>query len=151
MLVTGAHRQALQNLRSVLENDPENGYAYFYVGTALFELEELEAARDAYRAATRASPGHLGARVALVHCLRLCGDADLATAEARETLRLFPDDADGMFALGLALAARGDRQDAVRILKRFLKAAPEAEVQLETQGIINMLNQEPDGVPLVWK
>jgi tetratricopeptide (TPR) repeat protein len=150
LLVVGSHHEALAQLRQVIESDPGNAYAYHYAGTAFFELEELEAARDAYRAAVTASPKHLGARVALAHALRLLGDADMATAEAREALRLFPEDADATFALGLGLAARGDRQEAVRVLKRFLALKPEDEVQLETQGIIDALNQEPDGGPLDW-
>jgi tetratricopeptide (TPR) repeat protein len=151
LLVNGAHHAALARLRQVIQLDPGNAYAFHYAGTALFELEELEPARDAYRAAVTASPKHLGARVALAHALRLLGDTDMATAEAREALRHFPDDADATFALGLALAASGDRKEAVRVLKRFLALNPEVEVQLETQGIIDALNQEPDGGPLDWK
>src|SRR5690606_13732865 len=113
-------------------------YAYHHAGTALFELDQIPAARDAYRAATRLAPRYLGARIGLVHALRLSGDADAATAEAREALRLFPDDPDALFALGLALGARGERAEAVRVLKRFLARNPEVEVQLDTQGIIDL-------------
>lgn len=151
LLVVGELPRVLELLRSVLEKDPQNAYAYYYLGTALFELERYDAARDAYRAAVMAAPRYLGARVALVHALRLLGDGDAATAEAREALRLYPDDADAIFALGLALAARGERREAVRVLRQFLATSPEVEVQLDTQGIIDLLEQGPDGEPLIWK
>ena len=151
LLVDGDQRAALAHLRGVLETDPGNGYAYHYVGTAFFELEELVPARDAYRAAIAAFPHHLGARVALVHCLRLLNETADAVIQANAALELFPEDADATFALALALAARGQRKDAVRVFKRFLARSPEVEVQLETQGIIDMLHQEPEGVPFVWK
>ncbi len=150
-LMEGRHHQVLEMLRDVIAADAQNAYAYHHLGTTLFELERFEAARDAFRAAVLASPGYLGARVGLAHALRLCGDADAATAEAREALRRAPDDADATFALGLALGARGERREAARTLQRFLATTPEVEVQLETQGIIDMLNQEPDGTPFVWK
>ena len=150
-LMDGEHTGALAELRAVLENDGQNAYAFRYAGAALFELDQLEAARDAYRAAVSMSPLYLGAHVGLVHTLRLCEDADAAVRHAKKTLELFPHDADAMYALGLALAARGERREAVRALTRFLASNPELEVQLETKGIIDMLNQEPDGEPLVWK
>ena len=150
-LVAGEHERVLELLRDVLEKDPKNAYAYHYLGAAFFELETYDAAADAYRAALSFRPNYLGARVALVHALRLSNEADAATSEAREALRRFPDDADALFALGLGLAARGERQEAVRALKRFLGTNPEVEVQLDTQGIIDLLNQEPDGEPLIWK
>lgn len=151
LLVAGEHARVLGLLRSVIEHDPGNAYAYYYLGTALFELERYDAARDAYRAAVTAAPRYLGARVALVHALRLSGDGDAATAEAREALRQHPEDPDAIFALGLALAARGERREAVRALRRFLGTNPEVEVQLDTQGIIDLLHQGAEGEPLIWK
>lgn len=151
LLMEGDHIAALAILRKVMTDDPDNTYAFRYAGAALFELEQYDTAADAYRAAVRLAPDYLGARIGLIHSLRLCNDGDAATAEARETLLRFPEDADAMFALGLALAARGERREAAKALQRFLATTPEVEVQLETQGIIDMLHQEPDGVPLIWK
>jgi tetratricopeptide (TPR) repeat protein len=151
LLMSGDHHEALAELRDIIARDPENAYAYHHTGTAMFELERYEAARDAYRAAVRLAPRYLGARIGLVHALRLIGDADGAVAEAREALKLFPDDADATFALGVALGARGERREAVRTLRKFLALNPELEVQLEVQGIIDMLQQEPEGTPFVWK
>src|SRR5436309_1204606 len=62
--------EALVELRSVLRSDPQNHYAFYFLGVALYESGELEAARDAYRACLRLAPQHLGARVGLTHVLR---------------------------------------------------------------------------------
>ena len=66
-------REAMVELRGVLEEDPKNPYAYYFLGIAFFEVGELEPARDAYAACVKLAPGHLGARVALCHVLRMPG------------------------------------------------------------------------------
>src|SRR6185295_12003281 len=100
---------ALLALRDVIKTQPNNPYAYHYLGAAFFETKHLEAARDAYRAALRLAPEYLGARVALSHVLRMLGDTNGALAAAKEALRRFPKDAEAMHAAGLAHAARGNR------------------------------------------
>jgi tetratricopeptide (TPR) repeat protein len=150
LLLDGQPHQVVALLGDVLARDAQNAYAYHYLGTALFDLERYDAARDAYRAAVLASPAYLGARVGLVHALRLSGDANSAIAAAKETLRLFPDDPDALFALGLALGADGQRQAGARALEQFLTTRPEIEVQMEAQGLIDWLRQGDEGEPLVW-
>src|SRR5947209_4148104 len=57
--------EAILELRRVIQDDPRNPYAFRFLGTALFDSEELEASRDAYRAAVALAPKYLGARVHL--------------------------------------------------------------------------------------
>jgi tetratricopeptide (TPR) repeat protein len=140
--------RAMISLREVLKAQPANPYAYNFLGVAFFELKNLEAARDAYRAALRIAPGYLGARVALSNVLRLHGDTDGALREAREALRRFPKDAEAMHAAGLAHAAKGNRKDARRQLEGFLAAGPELEAQLEVRQILEMLGLGEEGDPL---
>src|SRR5829696_78496 len=92
------YAEALTALRQVILADPNNPYAYNLLGIAFFELDQREAARDAYLAAVRVSPDYLGARVALSHVLRQLGDNDGALSQAREALRRHPKDADAMHA-----------------------------------------------------
>src|SRR5262249_16364107 len=75
---------ALLALRDVIKAQPNNPYAYHYLGAAFFETKHLEAARDAYRAALRLAPDYLGARVSLSHVLRMLGDTNGALAAAKE-------------------------------------------------------------------
>jgi cytochrome c-type biogenesis protein CcmH/NrfG len=131
--------ESLVELRSVLRQDPTNPYAYHFLGVALFETGELEAARDAYRACLRLAPEHLGARIALAHVLRGLGDAAGAIKEGALALAQAPGDADALHALGLAHLADGDRAAARRYLTEFLDARPEFEAQVEVKAILESL------------
>jgi tetratricopeptide (TPR) repeat protein len=136
-------QEALYALRDVLKANPRNAYAYFFLGIALFETAQPEAARDAYRAALRLSPDYLGARVSLSHVLRMLGDLRGAIAEAEQALRKSPDDSDALHAAGLAHASRGDEEAARRYLNAFLASNPEFEAAVEVRAILAKL--EPPG------
>jgi Flp pilus assembly protein TadD len=137
-------KEALIELRRVLQDDPKNAYAYYFLGIGLFEIGELEPARDAYLASLKLAPGHLGARVALVHVLRMTGDSRGAIREGLVALSQAPGDADALHAIGLAYHARGDEAAAVKYLEAFLQTNPELEVDLETRAIVAALKGEPE-------
>jgi tetratricopeptide (TPR) repeat protein len=137
---------ALYALRDVIQGDPSNAYAFYYLGVALFETAQLEPARDAFRAALRLAPGHLGARVALANVLRMLGDLRGAIREGEEALRRHPGDGDAMHALGLAHAGRGDREAARRYLEAFLSTKPELEAALEARTKLEQLGLGIDPV-----
>lgn len=144
LLVEGQFQRGLEVLREVIERDPRNPYAYHFLGTALFELGQLEPARDAYQAALLIAPDYLAARVALSHVFRLLKKPEAALAQAKEALRRFPGDGAAMHAAGLAKADGGDRRGARRDLEQFLETGPELEAQLEVQGILRMLGIDDD-------
>jgi tetratricopeptide (TPR) repeat protein len=143
--------EALLALRDVIKAQPNNPYAYHYLGVTFFETGQREAARDAYRAAVRLAPDYLGARVALSHVLRLLGDVDGAIAQAKEALRRFPKDGEAMHAAGLAHAARGNRKVAEQHLKGFLASNPELEAGNEVRQILEMLGLGDDGEPVEFE
>ena len=143
MLHAERFADALVELRDVLRKDATNPYAYHFLGVALYETGEIEAARDAYRACLRLAPSHLGARVALSHVLRGLGEPDAALSEGHAALETSPDDADALHAVGLAHLARGDRVSARRYLTAFLASRPEFEVQVEVQAILDSLEDGP--------
>ena len=119
-------REALVELRRVLQSDPRNAYAYYFLGIALFEVGEIEPARDAYIACLKLAPTHLGARVALVHVLRMTGDSRGAIREGLMALSQAPGDPDALHAIGLAYHARGDEAAAIKYLDAFLGDQPGA-------------------------
>jgi Flp pilus assembly protein TadD len=135
--------EALVELRDLIRKNPANPYAYYFLGVALFETGELEAARDAYRACLRLAPEHLGARVALTHVLRALGNLEGALNVGTQALTQAPGDGDALHALGLAHLARGDRSAARRYLTAFLEASPEFEAQLEVKAILASLEPAP--------
>jgi cytochrome c-type biogenesis protein CcmH/NrfG len=133
-------REALEVLRDVIKKDPENPYAFYFLGQALYEVGELEPARDAYRAALRLAPKHLGARVALTHVLRKLGETRDAVVEGLLALDQAPTDGDVLYALGLAYLARGDNVAARRHLEAFLRSKPELETRIEVEGILQAMD-----------
>ncbi len=140
-------KEALVELRRVLQSDPRNAYAYYFIGIALFEVGEIEPARDAYIACLKLAPTHLGARVALVHVLRMTGDSRGAIREGLIALTQAPGDPDALHAIGLAYHARGDDAAAIKYLDAFLATNPELEVALETRAILGALRGEPEPDP----
>ena len=148
LLQEARYHEALLALRDVIKAQPNNPYAYSYLGVAFFETKNLEAARDAYRAAVRLAPDYLGARVSLSNVLRMLGDADGALAHARDAVRRFPKDGEALHAAGLANAAKGNRKEARQQLEGFLGSGPELEAQHEVRQILEMLGLGDEGEPL---
>lgn len=134
------YHEALQVLRDVIKQDPQNPYAFFFLGQALYEVGEIQPSRDAYRAALRLSPEHLGARVALTHVLRKLGETRDAVTEGLAALQQAPTDGDVLYALGLAYLSRGDNVAARRHLEAFLRANPELETRIEVEGLLQSMD-----------
>lgn len=128
--------EALKALHEVVKADPTNPYAFFFTGQAFYEVGELEPARDAYRACINLAPRHLGARIAIAHVERKLGRHREAIKEGMVAVELAPTDADALYAVGLAYAARGDDPAARRYLEAFLKAKPELETALEVEALL---------------
>jgi Flp pilus assembly protein TadD len=132
-------REAVVELHRALKDDPKNPYAYYFLGIAFFEIGELEPARDAYTAAVTLAPGHMGARVALAHVLRILGDIRGSLREGLAALARVPADSDALHAVGLAYHARGDDKAARKYLEAFLDTHPELEVGVEVQALLASL------------
>ena len=138
-------REAMVELRRVILADPRNPYAYYFLGIALFEVGEVEPARDAYLASLKLAPLHLGARVALAHVLRMTGDTRGAIREGLASLSQAPGDPDALYAVGLAYHARGDEPAAQKYLDAFLATNPEFEVAVETRALLAAIKgDEPE-------
>jgi len=135
-------REALVALREVIQKTPQNPYAYYFLGIGLYEVGELEAARDAYRACLKLAPEHLGSRVALSHVLRQLGDPKEAIKEGTRALSQAPGDGEALHAVGLAYLERGDDLAARKYLEAFLATKPELEVAVEVRAILARLSQE---------
>lgn len=127
---------ALLALREVLRQDPHNPYAFYFLGVALYESGELEASRDAYRAAIRLAPAHLGAKVALCHVLRALGDLRDAITVGTDAYKQASTDGDVLYALGQAYFARGDNLAAKRYFQAFLESHPEYESAVEVKQLL---------------
>lgn len=148
LLAEGRVQEGLVALRDVIKASPSNAYAYYFLGQALFDIDQIAPARDAYRAALLVSPDYLGARIGLSHALRRLGDHEGAIGAAKEALRRVPKDGDAMYAMGLAYAARGQRHLARKHLEGFLAAGPELEAAMEVRQILETLGLGDEGDPI---
>jgi tetratricopeptide (TPR) repeat protein len=139
LLAEEKYQDALYALRDVARADPTNAYAFHLMGTALYEVGQLEPAREAYRAAVRLAPAFLGARSALAGVLRALRDYRGALREGQEALRQAPADPDALYTMGLSYAALGARTEAARYLDAFLETKPELEAAMEVRQMLEML------------
>jgi tetratricopeptide (TPR) repeat protein len=137
-------REALIELRRVIEAEPKNPYAYYFLGIGLYEIGELEAARDAYQATLRLAPAYLGARVGLSNVLRMTGELRGAVREGLAALSQAPGDGDALHAVGVAYHARGDEAAAVKYLEAFLDTNPELEAAVEARTLLAAIKGEPN-------
>jgi tetratricopeptide (TPR) repeat protein len=135
-------REALEALHEIVKKDPSNPYAFFFTGQALYEVGELEPARDAYRACLRLAPQHLGARIALTHVLRKTGDVREAVKQGMIALEQAPADSDALYAVGLAYLSKGEKAAARRYLEAFLRGKPELETRMEVEGLLSAMDTE---------
>lgn len=147
LLAEENYEEALLELKRVIVADPNNPYAYFLLGTGFFELKQISAASDAYRAAVTLAPDYLGARVAYSHVLRMLGQTQEAYDQAQEALARFPRDPDAIHASALANAKLGKRNRAKSELQQYLGTNPEYEVANEVQQILELLGAGPENEP----
>lgn len=130
---------AIAELEGVVERDPDNAYAYFFLGCAHFEQGSFPKAMKAYVLALEKAPGYVGAMVHLGHTLRMLGRYDQALRMGQQILAKDKADPDGLHLMGLTHFARGDEAAAAGYLTRFLETQPEVEVAQEARGLLEIL------------
>ncbi|MCB9667525.1 MAG: tetratricopeptide repeat protein [Myxococcales bacterium] len=139
LLREGDTEQALKELQRILVEDADNEYGHYYLGVAYFERGEFVPAMKAYLRAIELAPAYLGAMLGLGHALRMLGRYQESIRVGREVLIQQPEDPDALHLLGLAHFAQGDEAEARDYLQRFLNTRPEVEVQMEVEGMLEVL------------
>ncbi|MGF1466249.1 MAG: tetratricopeptide repeat protein [Sandaracinaceae bacterium] len=139
LLREGATSAAIAELETVLGVDADNPYALYFLGSAYFEDGDFDRALKAYVLALEAAPDYLGAMVGAAHSLRMMGRLAQALRMGQQVLARSPDDADGLYVLGLVHYARGEEEKALGYLERFLETGPEIEVAQEVRGLVTIL------------
>ena len=130
---------AIDELERLVGEQPDNEYAYFFLGSAHFEKGAFAKAMKAYVLALELSPQYVGAMVHLGHTLRMLGRYDQALRMGRQVLARDKRDADGLYLMALSHYARGEEAAAKSYLERFLETGPEVEVAQEAQGLLQIL------------
>ena len=144
LLREGEADAAIDELERVITSDPNNEYAFFFLGSAQFEKGRFEKAMKAYLRALEIAPTYLGALVHLGHSLRMLGKHGEALRVGREALERSPEDADALYLISLVHYARGEKAAAIKYLERFLATRPELEATNEAEGLLRMLRGQID-------
>ncbi|MEY4579895.1 MAG: hypothetical protein RL701_4598, partial [Pseudomonadota bacterium] len=135
----GEPEQALQLLGELVAREPDNEYAYFWMGAAYYELEQYDHALKAYLTALKIKPNYVGAMVHVGHSLRMMGRYTEAIRMAQQVLLRAKDDSDALFLIGAASFALGEDAPARQYLERFLHTNPELEVAHEVRGMLELI------------
>jgi tetratricopeptide (TPR) repeat protein len=135
----GEYERALAMLVDLLRAEPDNEYAYYYLGAAHYELEHYDRSLAAYVKALELVPTYLGAMVHAGHSLRMLGRYPEAIRMARQVLARASNDPDALFLIGASSFARGDDAQAQAFLERFLQTNPELEVATEVEGMLQLM------------
>jgi tetratricopeptide (TPR) repeat protein len=114
---------AVALLRSVLEAEPQNATAHFYLGLALERQGKLAEATDSYRAALKCPAPALAAGLCLAR--RIVKDSPSeAAALARRTAEAYPQSVRAKQMLMVALAAAGKPAEAAATGEKLREADP---------------------------
>ncbi len=142
LLREGSVDDAIAELERVCLEQPDNEYAFYFLGNAHFEKHSFDKALKAFVAALEKKPDYLGAMVGAGQTLRLMGRTEQALRMARQALARAKDDPDVCYLLGLLHFQRGEAAAARQFLERFLASGPEVEVAMEVEGMLQVLGGE---------
>jgi tetratricopeptide (TPR) repeat protein len=138
----GEYADAVRVLSELIVAQPDNEYAYYYLGCAHYELEQYDKALKSYVKALELVPTYVGAMVHAGHTLRMLGRYPEAIRLAHEVLARMPSDPDALFLIGASSFARGDNAQAKDYLERFLHTNPELEVATEVEGMLQVIRDK---------
>jgi cytochrome c-type biogenesis protein CcmH/NrfG len=142
LLHAGRVTEAIDELLRVVRDNPQNEYAYHFLGHAYFEREAFPEALKSYVEALTLQPDYVGAMVGAGQALRMMGEYDRAIRMGRRVLDKRADDPDALFLLGATHFQKGENQAAKQHLERFLETNPELEVALEVEGMLQVIRGE---------
>ena len=142
LLHSGEIDRAIDELVRVARNDPQNEYAYHFLGHAYFEKQAYKEALKSYVEALSIAPEYVGAMLGAGQTLRMLGEYDRAIRMGQRVLQVQEDDGDALFLVGAAHFQKGENQPAKRYLERFLETSPELEIALEVEGMLQVIRGE---------
>jgi len=142
LIAEGNPQEAVRVLSALVQAQPNNEHAFFFLGAAYYEQTHYEQALVAYVKALEAKPLFVGAMIGAGHCLRMLNRHTQAIRMGHEVLKRDKDDSDALFLLGASHFARDDAAAAIDYLERFLNTRPEAEVATEARGMLQIMRGE---------
>ncbi|PWI09647.1 serine/threonine protein kinase [Streptomyces sp. NWU339] len=123
-LETGESDTALDALRALEEQDPDDWRVVWYRGVAALVTGDHEGAALAFDAIYDAFPGEIAPKLALGLCAEVLGQLDNAAEYYRLVWSTDPSHVSAAFGLARVRLATGDRRGAVRTLE----SVPESSI-----------------------
>ena len=142
LLHDGKVDRAIDELLRVIREDPQNEYAFHFLGHAYFQKEAFPEALKSYVEALTLAPDYVGAMLGAGQTLRMMGEYNRAILMGQQVLQKQGDDGDALFLVGATYFQKGENRAAKRYLERFLETNPELEVALEVEGMLQVIRGE---------
>ena len=116
---------AEDKLHALLQEDPENAWLLYVLGTVLRREDRLDESFDAFSDSAHLAPGFAETHGELSYYFYRSDDTDNALAEARTALSIDPQNAEAYRFLGLAHYADGHYEAALNAYEKSLEREPE--------------------------
>ena len=116
--------QAIDNFNKVLELNPQDGMAYFNIGTIFLEKRNFEAAIENYQNCLSINPSHAEAFDNMGSALKAQGNFTTAIEQFTQAINLKPNFAQAHYNLGIALHETGDPQAAIKSHRKACQIRP---------------------------
>jgi tetratricopeptide (TPR) repeat protein len=141
----GKYDNAISSLRSVVNDDPKDFYAWTQIGNAYFLKKDFKNAEDAYSHAIAIRPAYVLASVNLGKLYLSQNENDKAIEILTKTVEADPTSADAQQYLGEAYLAIKKGSRAVGYLNEAIRLAPieKAEVHLRLAALYNGAGLKP--------
>jgi tetratricopeptide (TPR) repeat protein len=120
----GNYAEARKSFEAATKKNPNDAQAFYNLGMACEKLGDKTAAEAAYKSALSVRPDFDTAAAALSSLQLDAGRVDDALAVARAGLAKHPGSAALHENMGVAMAMRGDRDNATAELEQAIKVAP---------------------------
>ena len=130
----GRFQAAAQLYRQVLQADPCQADAWYFLGVAHGQLGEPREGADCIRRALAFRPDWPEARANLANALREQGELDEAANCCRLALEQQPDHAGALNILGLICQEQGRLDEAVACFRRSIQSKPDVAVVYDNLG-----------------
>jgi protein O-mannosyl-transferase len=133
----GNDREALRELNTSLEENPDQAHARNSLGGVLFNLGRKDEAIEQFSQAIRLEPKEAEPHCNLGNALVDAGRVDAAIVELNTALRLNPEMASAYFGLGRVLVLQNRPKDAITYFSEALRINPnftQARDQLQALG-----------------
>jgi cellulose synthase operon protein C len=125
-IAEGHTNDAIATLQRAIQNDPNNGLAYYHLGIAFDRAKNPEQAEKAWQDAVSHRPDLIDAQRALVLVALRKGDMNELEAHADQIIQLQPTVADGYAMRALSRMRRGQLAQAEPDIQKAIAVAPQS-------------------------